>query len=396
MSHVDEGRLHAWLDYGRSGMSEAEYKEIGAHLKRCADCSALLAEERALRDRSVAILGATGPRASFPPSFEELTARARADGRLPEPAVAPHKPAEPKEGRDWSGRRSRRQMVGLAWAASLMAALGLGWIASSTLMEGDQLAIQTVESPAARESAPESLEMAAPAADDRVAGKMAAPTETATAASPASSEAVAVPEAMPPADSPPPSSGAPTALTSPSASRQVAPAPSAEPPRPVTAGEIVVAGFGAREDAESAGIAADQGEPIALRAAGVPAGMAPPPAAPSAAPAALGFAGEPEPAWETVSPERAAERLGSDILTHPAFPVLRIEVPRAEGVRMVRVVHILPGGGTLTITQSRTSGGEAAIVTPSESATIMRDDVVITGTGPISADSISTLLEGLR
>lgn len=395
MSHVDEGRLHAWLDYGRSGMSEAEYKEIGDHLKRCAECSALLAEERALRDRSAALLGATGPRASSPPSFEELKARARADGRLPESAVPPHKPIEPEEGRDWSGRRSRRQLVGLAWAASLMAALGLGWIAS-TLMEGDQLAIQTVESPAARESAPESLEMAAPAADDQVAGKMAAPTETATVAPPASSEAVAVPEAMPAADSPPPSSGAPTALTSPSAARQVAPAPSAEAPRPVTAGEIVVAGFGAREDAESAGIAADQGEPIALRAAGVPAGVAPPPAAPSAAPAALGFAGEPAPAWEAVSPERAAERLGSGILTHPAFPVLRIEVPTAEGVRMARVVHILPGDGTLTITQSRTSGGEAAFVTPSESATIMRDDVVITGTGPISADSISTLLEGLR
>lgn len=111
MTHLSDGELHGWLDGGVSG-SEAE--SIRHHLETCPDCAARLEEARRLRDEAAAILASAGPEGETP-SFETMQRRARAPS---------------------SGTRSRWGSVQrLGWAASLVLALGAGWMARALLVE---------------------------------------------------------------------------------------------------------------------------------------------------------------------------------------------------------------------------------------------------------------------
>ena len=57
VQHLDDGRLHAYLDgHLRDGTVGRDYVE--RHLAECAACRARLEEERRVRDRARAILGA--------------------------------------------------------------------------------------------------------------------------------------------------------------------------------------------------------------------------------------------------------------------------------------------------------------------------------------------------
>ena len=98
MSHVDEGPLHAYLD---GELPSAERTALESHLADCATCRANLAEERALRERAVALFGSTRPAERPAPPFDQLR-------------------REPKRS-PWRVRRS------FAWAASIAVALGLGY-----------------------------------------------------------------------------------------------------------------------------------------------------------------------------------------------------------------------------------------------------------------------------
>ncbi|MET0398640.1 MAG: zf-HC2 domain-containing protein, partial [Longimicrobiaceae bacterium] len=102
MQHVDEGLLHAWLDGERAALGSARAEEIRRHLDGCAECRTRLGEARDLRDRADALLRGGGPVGVEIPPFESLAGRAPA-------------------------RRSRTRM--LAWAASLVLAVGAGWLA---------------------------------------------------------------------------------------------------------------------------------------------------------------------------------------------------------------------------------------------------------------------------
>jgi anti-sigma factor RsiW len=99
MPHVDEGTLHAYLD---GELSSAEAKTLDAHVAECMSCRAMLVEERALRERASALLGAARPPERAVPPFEQLS-RARTPKRSP-----------------W------RVHTPVAWAASIALALGLG------------------------------------------------------------------------------------------------------------------------------------------------------------------------------------------------------------------------------------------------------------------------------
>ncbi len=107
MSHVDEGTLHAYLDGALDALPAAEAARVREHLATCEVCTARLEEERALRDEAAAILAGAAPDAIEPPPFEELRARARV-----------------REGTPGFGRRLAR----LAWAASVVLAIGAGWM----------------------------------------------------------------------------------------------------------------------------------------------------------------------------------------------------------------------------------------------------------------------------
>jgi len=98
MSHVDEGTLHAYLD---GELPSSERRDLEAHLTQCAACKERLAEERALFERASALLGSARPVERPAPPFERLR---------PTPKRSP-----------WHIRTP------VAWAASIMLALGLGY-----------------------------------------------------------------------------------------------------------------------------------------------------------------------------------------------------------------------------------------------------------------------------
>jgi len=105
MRHIPEDELHAYLD---QGLSRSQCVEIESHLAGCSSCRATRDGIAALRDRTTALLARLAPPRRFPPTFESL--RSQAAQRV---------------------HTRRRRLRAAAWAASLVAALGLGWTAST-------------------------------------------------------------------------------------------------------------------------------------------------------------------------------------------------------------------------------------------------------------------------
>ncbi len=123
MRHIPEDELHAYLD---QGLSRSQCVEIESHLAGCPSCRANRDGIAALRDRTTALLAQLAPPRRFPPAFEAL--RDEAAQRL--------------------DTRRRRLRIG-AWAASLIAAVGLGWTASSVIRPArpDAIATRSVPRP---------------------------------------------------------------------------------------------------------------------------------------------------------------------------------------------------------------------------------------------------------
>lgn len=114
MPHVGDGEIHAYLDGALDLFPSAEAERIRDHLRSCPDCARRLAEERSLRESAEAILSGAGPEIGDPPPFEEIRARASAQG----PPKAP--------------RMQRLPPTLLPWAASIVLALAVGWGARDT------------------------------------------------------------------------------------------------------------------------------------------------------------------------------------------------------------------------------------------------------------------------
>ncbi len=107
MSHVDEGALHAYLDGALDEYPAGEARRIRQHLDVCASCADRLAVERRVREEARAILGHATPDVEAP-GLEELRARARASQPPRVPVSA--------------------RLYRLGWAASVVLALGAGWL----------------------------------------------------------------------------------------------------------------------------------------------------------------------------------------------------------------------------------------------------------------------------
>jgi anti-sigma factor RsiW len=99
MQHVDEGRLHAWLDGELPPAGPEGARALERHLEECAACRARAGEERRIRDGASSILRRADP-AEHP-----------SPGVIPFPAPAP-------------ARRTARPWVVLGWAASVLIAPG--------------------------------------------------------------------------------------------------------------------------------------------------------------------------------------------------------------------------------------------------------------------------------
>jgi len=199
MSHLDEGTLHALLD---GEIPSHEIGPIQAHLAGCSACRARFEEERSLATEAMGLV--------------EMVA-------VPEPALAAAR-ERPLPRRSWTR--------GLAWAASVIGAVGLGYAARSATLP------QVVRTDQAPSTAPEQKVIAQ------------APSESA-----ATDQARVSPVAPRPQDSPPSSQPAgntsqtlnPAPLRDEMRSEAAKAAPAA-PAAPLAAAEQSAGGLAAREN----------------------------------------------------------------------------------------------------------------------------------------------------
>jgi hypothetical protein len=115
MQHLDDGILQAWLDGPRSGLSASEREGIERHLSSCDACARRLQELGESSRRVEALLSGAEGADEAVPAFETVMARARQ--------------------REGVGPR-RRRWAAAAWAASIAAAIGLGWLGSNIYRSG--------------------------------------------------------------------------------------------------------------------------------------------------------------------------------------------------------------------------------------------------------------------
>lgn len=391
MQHVDEGLLHARLDGQLAALGPGREAEVERHLAGCAECRARLEEARAVRDRADALLRGDPVAVEVPP-FEALVAR-------PAPRA-----------------RRRRRGPPLAWAASIVLAVGAGWLARSAL-----------QGPAPREEAPARAVAAAPA-----------PVTTAAAPAPVTSAPAGAPRvasaSQPTAPAEPPRDLAgerprPLRVAAreaakpepPSAPGETAglPEPAAAPPAAVPAAPPPPVGLAAREAGP------DQ---VARREREAPRGMAltegarqrrtPADSGPIALEGLVvaGNTGSPSYRLSTADPggwfgigTREARRLlGRDPLRVRGLPVVAVQAGVLDGREVVRVRQALGQGALLSLVQARALRAGAAPAdstlpgardhTPGEQARLVRlvGDVTVTASAPLPADSLARLLERLR
>jgi len=305
MSHVDEGALHAYLDGALEEYPAAEARAVREHLEVCAACRERLEVERGVRDEAASILGLAVPEVEVP-SFEELRAYVRANA---------------------SGRSSVSvRIYRLGWAASIVLALGTGWMLRGGQVVPVASPIGAAAERASRQESAASFDVAAaavvalersaeeaPAAGAR-ANEAAAVGEAQSAPAPgietAQRQAAVAEPAEPETD---------RASTSPATSGgTVAPAPVADAPiddiapRPEAVADIDASIAVASPASGLDGPAADNGQRRRLEVAAAPdsAAFAPEPAAPTEVRErvadAAGARNAPEPERRSASPDVVA------------------------------------------------------------------------------------------
>jgi hypothetical protein len=146
MWHAAEGDLHAYLDGALDHYPSGDAQRIREHLESCPECRQRLEEERALAARAREVLAGSGPAQLVAPPFEEIRRRAESGARVPE-----------------LPRRFNPQR--LAWAATVVMALGIGWRIGVGSGPGraslDELAVPPAEAPGAAREADQSRDLTA-------------------------------------------------------------------------------------------------------------------------------------------------------------------------------------------------------------------------------------------
>lgn len=127
MSHVREGEIHAYLDGALNRLGETRAGEVRRHVDGCEDCRSRLEEERRLRDVASQLLDSGAPGSFDMPPFEEILRRAEA-GPAGSSVAGASDPPSTRESSDRAARRSLGRTQRWAWAASLVLALGTGWL----------------------------------------------------------------------------------------------------------------------------------------------------------------------------------------------------------------------------------------------------------------------------
>ncbi len=306
MSHVDEGTLHAYLD---GELPSGDRATLEAHVAQCATCRTALADERALRDRASAVLGRARPLERPTPPFEQIR---RTPARRP-----------------WHVR------MPFAWAASIVLALGVGY-----LLRGPGR-----ESPAADKQQPI-------AAEPIVAQPMVI-AENRSARAPAPSREKAT-------------------------TRRPPPAPAAD-----LAASTVAVTESARERTPDS-LARDQ-SPVFRLDGVVVRGAAPAPA--------LGPAPSRGSAWPVITRVAAGALLGTDPVGLPGLPTRAIRLgPEAGGVV---VEQALDSATVIQIFQRPASAAGAKAVRSDRLARFI-GGLRVEIAGPVSLDSLNRLLNQVQ
>ena len=355
MSHVDEGRLHALLDGALAAADPAEAERVELHLAACSDCRARLDEAVRLRDEAAALLGSAQPRAVALPSFEAI--RDRAD------AIAAE---EGRAGRDAAAARAhprRRPALpaapfrGFAWAATIVLAVGLGWLLNDTVGEPERRALTDMagepigaDRPAAvpaGESAPGARpELAAAGNEPERDGSGATPPAVTQGPSPLTGAGAADARAAQPSQE------------AAAADYDVAMTPAPAPARPEEAEEATL-------ESEAYAVEGRATGELAQRRAETPASsaqrMAQPAAPPPPAADMAGAGADEDEGWRTVSLAEARRAVDGDLLVLDDARVAAAAVRGSGASREVRTLQVTPRGETVTLVQSRAvDEGDAA------------------------------------
>jgi anti-sigma factor RsiW len=126
MRHVDEGQLHAYLDGVADDVEAGLTDRLDAHFAQCDTCRARLAAARRVREQAHSLLARVSPANVHAPPFGSLGSNRAGEWNLPL----------------WRVRLSRRANA-IGWAASLVLAAGLGWLAAG--FRAEQLAERSAE-----------------------------------------------------------------------------------------------------------------------------------------------------------------------------------------------------------------------------------------------------------
>ncbi|MEJ2216689.1 MAG: zf-HC2 domain-containing protein [Gemmatimonadota bacterium] len=415
MSHVDDGLLHAYLDGALHAEDPAEAERVERHLAVCDDCRARLEAARGLRAEADALLeGATPAELDMPP-FETIAARAAA--RATKAGVPdPDRPTDAGGGDGVGGtpRRPRRFVVTrtLAWAASIVIALGMGWWARELAYQPGglpQASMERQEPAQGTAEVAQSLQVARPRAADA-----AAPAEGAAKAP--ENEAAAPSAAAEPGGAARNAAGATKATISRQAAAGAGEAlqPSGEAgagrhetgavptAKQATAAQQPVAQESAaqRLNALRQQTRAKVAEAPATLSAPVPTGVAERPKAAEPAPsnaADAAFRGLDELGTRRfLTAAGAQEWLGGPVYAVQGLDVVRV-VPSAapSGVRAVTVYQRLSGADTIGLHQQRPASGDAFTLGPGGTGLIRNGTLIYISSTALPPDSVRALLRRL-
>jgi hypothetical protein len=185
MPHADEGQIHAYLDRQGEFADPVKRRELGKHIADCSACTRVLKEARRVRADAEELLRTTRVREVQAPPFAEIAARAQSRKQPAAVGVAeadrPLLADDEQEPASHATRRQFRVWRSLAWAATIVLAIGVGWSVRPLLIDPSRppqamgFEDAASESVGASEPPARSDEMAQTAAPRREAEAPAAP-----------------------------------------------------------------------------------------------------------------------------------------------------------------------------------------------------------------------------
>ncbi|MCH7778609.1 MAG: zf-HC2 domain-containing protein [Gemmatimonadetes bacterium] len=387
MSHVNEGQIHAYLDRQLEFADQAARERFETHVAECSDCTVLLEEARAIHARATGMLGDSRPAVADMPSFEAVVTRAS------------------ERSARWATVKKLNRTRALAWAASIVVAVAVGWYAR--VLERDRFDLDEAVVALAEDQGEELEGGAGAAAADLAGGQPAAPT----LAAPEAARVLVVAPALQQAAGRR-AEGAPAAAAATEEENRVA--LPAERQR-LVAGELSAKAVArtlvdsVRAEVPAAALRVSRDAPAALKRARelAESGLFAEVEAPAPTDDLL---------WIAVSRDEAERSIARKLLLVDGLDVVEISIAATEPRASVRVVQLLPSGDSLEIVQQpttpevdRVAGGlesrlqdardeqeEEANESEISSVSVIRGDVVVEMRGRISIDSLRVLLSRLR